>query len=66
MSDGTTQYGFDWGNVSVTRVCQHKGTRVVSVAIKPGGKALYIQVSPMGRTIRVFKGCIELKEPKRS
>ncbi len=55
----TTDYGFEWGPVEVTRVLNHRGTRVLFIK-SATGVALQISVSPTGRSVRVFKGTREL------
>jgi hypothetical protein len=41
-----TTYGFEWGNVSIERVCSHKGHRVIAI-FTPRGRRL-IRITPSG------------------
>ncbi len=56
-----TAYGFQWGNIELTRLAFiPKGTRVLEVKIDDGAR-LTIYVSPKGKSVRVFKNGTELK-----
>lgn len=50
-----TEYGFDWGPVSVERTCTLPGDRRV-VTVRTEHRTLTIYVSRTGRSLRVFEG----------
>ncbi len=56
---GMTDYGFEWGQVEVVRICsvepygKKRGAYRV-LEVKTPHKKLEIQVSPTGRSVRVF------------
>jgi hypothetical protein len=63
MSDiELTQYGFEWGPMTVTRYAQMpNGSRVVGIEVD-GKRVLEVYVSATGRSVRVFrKGHGEMK-----
>ncbi len=66
MSDLDTMFGFQWGPVEVQRISAVERTngcyRVLRVAAEHG-PALDLYISPSGRSIRVFRNGVELKEP---
>jgi len=50
-----TQYGFEWGPLTVERSCSHKGTAVLTVKTPKG--IIQIQSSPSGKThVGVWSG----------
>lgn len=46
MSDGATDYGFSWGPMVVTRVCQHRDNRILD--IRTPRAVVQITVTPTG------------------
>lgn len=61
----STQYGFRWGPVEVTRIGswvrrRGRGATVV-LEVKAGKTKLDIYVSPTGRSVRVYKGNREVE-----
>lgn len=48
----TTQYGFEWGQVTVERCIEHYGTKVI--LIKTETHTLEVAVSPKGNSIRAW------------
>ncbi len=67
-SDGEfLAYGFTWGPVSVERtaVFEHSNGpyRVLRVVAPEVGRSVEIYISPTGRSMRVFRNGVELKEP---
>lgn len=55
-----TDYGFEWGGATVTRMADFDGTVVIEVAGNDNNKVA-VYVSPTGRSVRVFKGGKEMK-----
>lgn len=58
MSDEITDYGFEWGPMTVTRMTEYRGTRVIG--IRSDGNELQVSVSPKGRSIRVWRNGAEM------
>lgn len=52
MTDGYTEFGFNWGPMSVTRCCKLPTSYVVQ--IKTAHQEIDVYVSRAGRKIRVF------------
>lgn len=52
MKGRMTEYGFEWGPVTVERHIEHKGMVIFGVRTKY--KDLDVYVSPSGRSVRVF------------
>lgn len=52
MSDQVTQYGFTWGPMEVTRNCEYRGLR--SLSVSTGTHTLQIGVSEKGHNIRAW------------
>lgn len=48
----TTQYGFEWGQVTVERCMEQYGTKVI--LIKTEAHTLEVAVSPKGQSIRAW------------
>lgn len=64
MSDIDYAYGFTWGPVTVERVsCVERpnGTYRVLRITSAHGEAMDLYISPAGRSIRAFRGGVELK-----
>jgi hypothetical protein len=58
----TTQYGFGWGPMYVTRIAEYRGYVVLDITTITG-KDITIYVSPKGHSIRVFGDGGEWKKP---
>ena len=59
MSDSVTQYGFRWGPVTVGRVAEYRGRRVISITTDAGVR-VEVCVSAKGHNVRVWKGDEEM------
>lgn len=60
----TTQYGFQWGPLEVTRIAHfepRKGRECYVLAVETEHGALNVYVSKTGRSMRVFREGKELK-----
>ena len=58
-----TQYGFDWGPMTVTRCLEYRG--YVTLQVKSiAGPSVDVYISPKGRSLRVFGRGGELFLPK--
>lgn len=70
MSHEVTQYGFKWGGAQVTRIAEGpKGTTVIGIgaAGDPDWKhAIEVYVSRTGKSVRVFRKGVELKQERAS
>jgi hypothetical protein len=64
-SDEYGVYGFDWEQVTVTRMFEHYGNRALCIETDTAKMVVY--VSPKGNSIRVFpyRGKIKMVEPNR-
>ena len=60
-----TRFGFIFGAAHVERMFSHKGAVAIWIgtgAFTNGAPGIEVSVSPHGRSIRVFRNGIELKE----
>jgi hypothetical protein len=53
VSDGTTLYGFKWGQVEVQRMIAHKGYKLLNISTPY--REIVIQVSPTGSKVHVVQ-----------
>ena len=59
-----TKFGFRWGNIWVERTTHLPGKgRVVTVSVEDSDNSIQVYVSEGGRSIRAFKGEVEMLVP---